>query len=74
MPEHEIAFRIDEPVVVVGVAALILWLSSERLMQLFGLRQPKAKIRIEEAALERWFPEEYRRYQARTCRLIPRCW
>lgn len=200
MSEREIAFRIDEAVVLVGVAALVLWLGSERLMQLWGLHQPKAdnrerlswywhtlsfygavffplldatvyhwstvgprlaagrwfgvplllagisirvvsrlalgkqfsghvqtsqhhrlittgiyrsirhpaylgylllllgfpicfgsagglgwaiisgipallyRIRIEEAALERWFPEEYRRYQTTTCRLIPRCW
>ena len=36
------SFRIDEPVVLVGAAALVLWLLSERLMQLIGLRQPKA--------------------------------
>ncbi len=40
MPEHEIAFRIDEPVVLLGTAALLLWLCSERLLQLIG---PKAK-------------------------------
>jgi len=42
MPEHDMSFRIDESVVLVGAAALILWLCSERLMQLLGLRQPKA--------------------------------
>src|SRR5512139_1763082 len=42
MPEPEIAFRIDEPVVLVGTAALLLWLCSERLLQLVGLHQPKA--------------------------------
>ena len=36
------SFRIDEPVVMVGAAALVLWLCSERLMQFLGLRQPKA--------------------------------
>ena len=36
------SFRIDEPVVLVGAAALVLWLCSERLMQLLGLLQPKA--------------------------------
>jgi len=36
------AFRIDEPVVLVGTVALVLWLGCERLMQLLGLRQPKA--------------------------------
>jgi protein-S-isoprenylcysteine O-methyltransferase Ste14 len=45
MPEHEIAFRIDEPVVAVGTAALLLWLCSERLLQLVGFRQPKAERR-----------------------------
>ena len=42
MPEHEITFRIDEPVVLVGTAALLLWLCSERLLQLLGFHQPKA--------------------------------
>jgi protein-S-isoprenylcysteine O-methyltransferase Ste14 len=36
------SFRIDEPVVLVGAVALVLWLCSERLMQILGLRQPKA--------------------------------
>jgi protein-S-isoprenylcysteine O-methyltransferase Ste14 len=45
MPEHEIAFRIDEPVVAIGAAALLLWLCSERLLQLFGFHQPKAERR-----------------------------
>lgn len=35
-------FRIDEPVVLVGSVALLLWLSGERLLQLLGLHQPKA--------------------------------
>ncbi len=43
MPEHEIAFRIDELVVLIGTAALLLWLCSERLLQLLGLHQPKAE-------------------------------
>ncbi len=42
MSERDISFRIDEPVVLIGAAALLLWLGSERLMQMFGLRQPKA--------------------------------
>ncbi|MDI6782583.1 MAG: isoprenylcysteine carboxylmethyltransferase family protein [bacterium] len=42
MPEQEISFRIDEPLVLMGTIALVLWLSSERLLQLFGLCQPKA--------------------------------
>ncbi|HYG34602.1 MAG TPA: hypothetical protein VEC99_07460 [Clostridia bacterium] len=82
------SFRIDEPVVLVGAAMLVLWLLSEWIMQLFGLSQPKAdkrerlswygfmfcRIRIEEAALEIWFPGDYQRYQATTHKLIPRLW
>ncbi len=45
MPEHEIAFRIDEPVVLVGAAALVVWLCGERLLQLLGLHQPKSRRR-----------------------------
>ncbi len=45
MPEHEIAFRIDEPVVLIGTAALLLWLCTERLLQFIGLHQPKAERR-----------------------------
>jgi protein-S-isoprenylcysteine O-methyltransferase Ste14 len=41
-PDGDISFRIDEPVVLVGAAAFLLWALSERLMQLFRLRQPKA--------------------------------
>ncbi len=43
MAEPEIAFRIDEPVVLIGTAALLLWVGSERLLQYIGLHQPKAK-------------------------------
>ncbi len=32
------------------------------------------RIRIEEAALAAWFPDEYRRYQATTHKLIPGLW
>jgi protein-S-isoprenylcysteine O-methyltransferase Ste14 len=45
MPEREIVFRIDEPVVLVGTAALLLWLCGERLLQLLGFHQPKAERR-----------------------------
>lgn len=45
MPEQGISFRIDEPPVLIGAAALLLWLSSERLLQLLGLRQPKVSRR-----------------------------
>lgn len=36
------SFHIDEPVVLVGAVALALWLCGERLLELFGLHQPKA--------------------------------
>ncbi len=42
MFERDLSFRIDEPVVLIGAATLVLWLSGERLMQTFGLHQPKA--------------------------------
>jgi protein-S-isoprenylcysteine O-methyltransferase Ste14 len=42
VPQSDLSFRIDEPVVLVGAGALVLWFLSERLMQLFGLRQSKA--------------------------------
>ena len=42
MPQSDLSFRIDEPVLLVGAGALVLWVLSERLMQLFGLRQSKA--------------------------------
>jgi protein-S-isoprenylcysteine O-methyltransferase Ste14 len=45
MSERDISFRIDEPVVLIGAAALVLWLGGERLMQMFGLHQPKAENR-----------------------------
>lgn len=32
------------------------------------------RVRIEEAALEKWFPDEYPRYQATTRKLIPGLW
>jgi len=45
MLEHDMSFRIDEPVVLVGAIAFVLWALSERLMQLFRLRQPEAENR-----------------------------
>ncbi len=36
MPEQEIAFRIDEPVVLIGTVALLQWLCSERLLPAQG--------------------------------------
>jgi protein-S-isoprenylcysteine O-methyltransferase Ste14 len=32
------------------------------------------RVRIEEAALENWFPGEYQRYQTTTHKLIPGIW
>jgi protein-S-isoprenylcysteine O-methyltransferase Ste14 len=43
MPPSDVSFRLDDPVVLVGAGALVLWLLSERLMQLFRLGQPKAQ-------------------------------
>lgn len=40
----------------------------------FGVPALLYRIRIEEAALETWFSEEYTRYQATTRKLIPGLW
>jgi protein-S-isoprenylcysteine O-methyltransferase Ste14 len=45
MQEDDMSFRIDEPVVLVGAAAIVLWTLSERLMQILGLRQAEANRR-----------------------------
>ncbi len=47
MPEQEIAFRIDEPVVALGAVALLLWVGGERLLRFIGLHQPQATQRQE---------------------------
>jgi uncharacterized protein (TIGR03435 family) len=45
MGEPEIGFRIEDPIVLGGIVALLFWLCSEGLLQLLGFRQPKAERR-----------------------------
>jgi protein-S-isoprenylcysteine O-methyltransferase Ste14 len=55
MFEPNLSFRIDEAVVLIGAAVLVLWLSSERLMQAIGLHQPKADSREKLSWYWHWF-------------------
>lgn len=41
---------------------------------LTGIPATFYRIRVEEAALEKWFPDEFPQYQATTCKLIPGLW
>jgi protein-S-isoprenylcysteine O-methyltransferase Ste14 len=51
------SFRIDEPVVLVGASAFVLWALSERLMQMLRLRQ--AKVNKHERLSWYWFVLAY---------------
>jgi hypothetical protein len=42
MSGQEISFRTDDAPDLIGVATLLLWLGSERLLQLLGFHQPNA--------------------------------